>query len=186
METSGSTGPTNDPVLQQLQLLLSGYGYNFYNTENRMRADDLLVRERASYFLSQAADVLATLQGAYSRRFIPPLTRANPEPPQEALAQVREITDVRQEISNVESHVRGMSVPTQDRIWWRIRNERMLLGQLMQFDLGLVSASEQLYAYVEQLTPEMWNSQGSGQLRQLIQRVRQQGQARERFLLMPL
>jgi hypothetical protein len=43
-----SSGPSYDPVIQQLQLLLTGYGYNFYNSVNQARADDLLVRERAA------------------------------------------------------------------------------------------------------------------------------------------
>jgi hypothetical protein len=86
-----SSHPSIDPVIQQLQLLLTGYGYNFYNATNQARADDLLVRERASYHLGQAIDMLAHLQGDYQRRFIPPLTRANPDPPAEALAQTSEI-----------------------------------------------------------------------------------------------
>src|SRR5712691_5910510 len=105
-----SSGPSNDPVVQQLQLLLTAYGYNFYNSANKARADDLLVRERASYHLAQAVDMLGTLRGDYQRRFIPPLTRANPDPPQEALAQVREMGLVRQELSDCETHIRGMSV----------------------------------------------------------------------------
>ena len=80
------TGPSNDPIIQQLQLLLTGYGYNFYSATNQARADDLLVRERASYFLAQAVDMLANLRGAYQRRFVPPLTRENPLPPAEALS----------------------------------------------------------------------------------------------------
>ncbi|MBV9230484.1 MAG: hypothetical protein JOZ18_14340 [Chloroflexi bacterium] len=178
--------PSNDPVVQQLQLLLTGYGYNFYGAANKARADDLLVRERASYHLAQAADMLATLRGAYQRRFIPPLTRANPDPPQEALAQVREMEEVQQTLANVETHIRGMSVPGQDRIWWRYRQEQMLLAQLLDFDLRLVRTSEQIYQYVTQLTPEAWNSQGSTQLRQLIQQVAQVARERERFLLLPM
>src|SRR5437879_11109668 len=100
-ETIMSSGPSDDPVVQQLQLLLTGYGYNFYSSVNQARADDLLVRERASYHLAQAVDMLATLRGEYQRRFIPPLTRANPDPPQEALAQVREIEAAQQALSNV-------------------------------------------------------------------------------------
>src|SRR6266571_4582898 len=111
-----SSGPSNDPVIQQLQLLLTGYGYNFYNSVNQARADDMLVRERASYHLAHAVDMLAILRGEYMRRFIPPLTRANPDPPQEAMAQVREIETAQQALSDVESHIRGMSVPAQDRI----------------------------------------------------------------------
>jgi hypothetical protein len=160
-----SSGPSNDPVVQQLQLLLTGYGYNFYNNSNQARADDLLVRERASYFLSQAVSMLAQLRSDYSMRFIPPLTRANPDPPQEAMAQLREIESVQQALSNLESHIRGMSVPTQDRIWWRFRQEQALLMQLLNIDLTLVR---------------------SGTLRQMTQQLTRLGQERERFLLLPL
>jgi hypothetical protein len=180
------TGPSNDPVIQQLQLLLTGYGYNFYSATNQARADDLLVRERASYFLSQAVDMLANLRGEYQRRFVPPLTRENPFPSAEALAQVREIGQVQQELSNVETHIRGMSVPTQDRIWWRFRQEQPLLAQLLNFDLALVRSSEQINQYVSQLTPDNWHTQGSGPLRQLIQQMTQVVRDRERFLLLPL
>ncbi len=181
-----SSQPSEDPVIQQLQLLLTGYGYNFYSKTNQTRADDLLVRERASYFLGQAIDMLERLRGEYQRRFIPPLTRANPDPPQEALAQVREMGLVRQEMSDCETHIRGMSVPAQDKTWWRFRQEQALLGQLLNFDLALVRDCEQVYSYVSQLTPDSWNSQGSGPLRQLLQRVTQVARERERFLLIPL
>jgi hypothetical protein len=178
------SAPSNDPVVQQLQLLLTGYGYNFYNATNMARSDDMLVRERASYHLAQAADMLATLRGAYQRRFIPPLTRANPDPPQEALAQVSEMEEVQQALGNIESHIRGMSVPTQDRIWWRFRHEQVLLAQLLSFDLALVSSSEQLYQYVAHLSPEVWNSEGSTRIRNQIQQVVQIARDRERFLLL--
>jgi len=181
-----SLEPSNDPIVQQLQLLLTGYGYNFYNTTNQARADDLLVRERASYFLSQAVSMLAQLRSDYSMRFIPPLTRANPDPPQEAMAQIREIEAAQQALSSLESHIRGMSVPTQDRIWWRFRQEQPLLMQLLNFDLTLVRGSEQIYQYVSQLTPEQWNSQGSSSLRQMMQQLAHLAQERERLLLLPL
>ena len=181
-----SSGPSNDPLVQQLQLLLTGYGYNFYNSTNQARADDLLVRERASYHLSQAVSMLATLRGDYQRRFIPPLTRANPDPPQEALAQVREIQAAQQALSDLETAIRGMSVPAQDRIWWRFRQEEPLLRQLLQFDLTLVHQSEQVYYYVSQLVPDTWNNQTSATLRQMTQQLTQISRDRERFLLLPM
>jgi hypothetical protein len=180
-----SSGPSNDPLVQQLQLLLTGYGYNFYNSTNQARADDLLVRERASYHLSQAVSMLATLRGDYQRRFIPPLTRANPDPPQEALAQVREIQAAQQALSDLETAIRGMSVPAQDRIWWRFRQEEPLLRQLLQFDLTLVRQSEQVYHYVSQLVPDTWNNQTIATLRQMTQQLTQISRDRERFLLLP-
>jgi hypothetical protein len=188
-----SSGPSNDPVIQQLQLLLSGYGYNFYSATNQARSDDLLVRQRATYHLNQAVDMLARLRVDYQQRFIPPLTRANPDPPQEAMVQVRGIEAAQQALSSLESQIRGMPVPVQDRIWWRFRQEQALLAQLLNFDLALVRNSEQIYYYVSQLTPEGWNAQEAGaapgsqqgpSLRQLIQQLTQVARERERFLLL--
>ena len=181
-----SSGPSNDPVVQQLQLLLTGYGYNFYNSTNQARADDILVRERASYHLAQAVSMLGTLRGDYQRRFIPPLTSANPDPPQEALAQAREIQAAQQVLSDLETAIRGMAVPAQDRIWWRFRQEETLLRQLLQFDLALVRNSEQIYQYVSQFTPDNWNNQVIASLRLMTQQLTQVTRDRERFLLLPM
>ncbi|HEU5374911.1 MAG TPA: hypothetical protein VFV38_05700 [Ktedonobacteraceae bacterium] len=181
-----NTGPSQDPLIQQLQLLLTGYGYNFYSATNQARSDDLLVRERASYHLGQAVNLLTTLRGDYQRRFIPPLTRDNPLPSQEALVRVREMEEIQQAISRLESHIRGMAVPTQDRIWWRFRQEQALLAQLLSFDLRLVRESEQLHQVAEQLTPESWQVYGAGPLPPLLQRLSQTANEREHFLLLPL
>jgi hypothetical protein len=186
-----SSRPSSDPVVQQLQLLLSGYGYNFYSATNQARSDDLLVRQRATYHLNQAVDMLAKLRVDYQQRFIPPLTRANPDPPQEAMAQAREIEAIQQALSNLESHIRGMTVPAQDRIWWRFRQEQALLAQLLNFDLGLVRSSEQIYHYVSQLAPESWDTREAGttpgsSLRQMIQQLTQVARERERFLLLQM
>ena len=70
-----------DAVRHQLQLLMTGYGYNLYEDKNRTRADDLLVRGQAAAALSEAANALRALRTEYHRRFIPPLTRESPEPP---------------------------------------------------------------------------------------------------------
>ncbi len=181
-----SSEPSHNPLVQQLQLLLTGYGYNFYNKANQARADDMLVRERASYNLSQAVSSLAQLRSDYATRFIPPLTRANPDPPAEAMAQIRAIEADQQAVSRVETHIRGMSVPTQDKIWWRFRQEQALLEKLLTFDLSLVRDSEQVYQYVMQLTPESWNAGGSGPLQQMTQQLGRLAQERERFLLVQL
>jgi hypothetical protein len=175
--------PSNDLLIQQLQLLLTGYGYNFYNQANQARADDLLVRERASYFLAHAVERLAQIRGEYFTRFVPTPTRDNPYPPAEALAQLRAIESVQQSIAALESHIRGMSVPTQDRIWWRFRQEQALLQQLLTFDLTLIRSSETIYQSVEQITAESWNSQGSSSLQPMIQQLTRSVQERERFLL---
>lgn len=181
-----SLEPSQNPVVQQLQLLLTGYGYNFYNTTNQARSDDLLVRERASYFLGQTVTLLSSLRGEYQRRFIPPLTRENPFPPQEAMARLREMEEIQQAISTLEAHIRGMAVPTQDRTWWRFRQEQTLLAQLLSFDLRLVRGCEQIHQSVNGLLPEGWNIYSSGSLRSLLQQATQVAHERERFLLLPL
>ncbi len=181
-----SSLPSNDPVVQQLQLLLTGYGYNFYNSVNQARSDDLLVRERASYYLAQTGALLSTLASDYQFRFIPPLTRANPDPPQEALLQIRLISQLQERVSQLETQIRGMATPAQDRIWWRFRQEQALLLQLLNFDLALVRLSEQIYQQVAQMTPESWNSQGDSPVRPLLQQLTQAVQERARLLLLPL
>jgi hypothetical protein len=181
-----SPEPSKNLLVQQLQLLLTGYGYNFYNKTNQARADDLLVRERASNFLSQAVERLARLRSEYATRFIPPLTRANPDPPQEVMAQIREIEATQQNLAQVESHIRSMPVPTQDRIWWRFRQEQALLNKLLEFDLSLVRDSEHIYEYVTRLRLENWHSQSRNELQQMTQRLAQLAQEREHFLLLQL
>ncbi len=126
------------------------------------------------------------LRGDYQRRFIPPLTRANPDPPQESLAQAREIQNAQQALSDLETAIRGMAVPAQDRIWWRFRQEEPLLRQLLQFDLALVHNSEQVYRYVAQLTPDNWSNQVITSLRQMTQQLTQIARDRERYLLLPM
>lgn len=181
-----SSEPSLDPLVQQLQLLLTGYGYNFYNTTNQARSDDLLVRERASYALGQAVARLSSLRREYQRRFVPPLTRENPFPPQEVMAELRAMEEIQQEISQLAAHIRGMAVPTQDRIWWRFRQEQALLARLLSFDLQLVRGSEQLQQFMAQLQPEGWNMYSAGTLRAQIQQITQIAQEREHFLLIPL
>jgi hypothetical protein len=77
-----------------------------------------------------------------------------------------------------------MPVPTQDRTWWRFRQEQALLEHLLNFDLLLIRSSEQIYQYIEQLTPEGWNSQSSNALQQMTQQLARSAQERARFLLL--
>jgi hypothetical protein len=178
-----SSGPSNDPLVQQLQLLLTGYGYNFYNSTNIARSDDQLVRQRASYFLSEANALLATVRNDYQFRYIPPLTRANPDPPAEAMAKVRELEALQQNISRLESSIRGMVVPNQDRIWWRFHQEEPLLRQLLNYDLSLVRGCEQVHQVASQMTADGWHYQGGSQIAELLRQVTQTAKAREQFLL---
>ena len=70
-------------------MLLNGYGYNWYRLDNQMRADDLLVRSRASEHLESAAAQLRDLEGRYRRKYLPPPTREHPDPDPQHLAAAR-------------------------------------------------------------------------------------------------
>jgi hypothetical protein len=178
--------PSNNWLVQQLQLLLTGYGYNFYDKKNMARADDLLVRQKGASSLGEAVQLLAKLEVEYQRRYIPAATRENPFPPAGAMDKLREIKQLREQVSGLEGAIRGMSVPTQDRTWWRFRDELTLLNQLLNFDYELLRQTEQIYQWVKGLTPDNWQT-GPGRsgfdmpLQQLETLIRD----RQRFLQIP-
>lgn len=178
--------PSHDWFVQQIELLLTGYGYNFYDKKNMARADDLLVRQKAGSSVADAAQSLASLEVEFQRHYVRSATRDNPYPPAEVMDKLRDIKLLRQQVSDLEGKIRGMPVPTQDRTWWRFRDEQTLLNQLLSFDYELLRQTEQLYQWVRGLTPESWNN-GPGRsgfdapMQQLEQVVRD----RQRFLQIP-
>lgn len=177
-------GLTNDPLARQLQLALTGYGYNFYNTKNQARADDLLVRQKAAGSLEDAGQALIRLEGEYRRRFIPPSTRENPFPPAEAMQRWQEIGQLKERIMLLASRIRGMPVPTQDRTWERFRGELPMLRQLLNFDLWLVNLTESVFQLASALTASGWNeSPGTADFDQPLQGLDNLIRDRQRFLL---
>lgn len=145
-------------VKDGLALLMVGIGFNFYDNKNQARADDLLVRQRASGLLTDACQALTTLESDYKTQFIPPSTREQPYPPADAMAKLKGIGQLRTKISDIESQIRGMSVPTQDKIWWRFRDEAVLLEQLVSFDYQLVSQCHAIADQIMAVTADEWQS----------------------------
>lgn len=143
-------------LTRQLDLLLSGRGFNYYKAENRARADDLLVRERAAGALSTAVGMLSNLHGAYRRQYVPPPSRENPFPPAEESRRAQDILALRDRLANLGSLIRGMSAPTQDRIWRRFRQELDLLERLLHADSLLIDYADRASARIDALTPETW------------------------------
>jgi hypothetical protein len=177
-------GFTNDPVLRQLQLALTGYGYNFYDKKNQARADDLLVRQKAAGSLEDAVQALTRLEAEFRRRYIPPATRENPFPPAEAMDKWKDIGQLKERISLIASRIRGMPVPTQDRTWARFRSELPMLKQLLNFDLWLVNLTEGVFQHVQTLTPAGWQEgNGLGEFDQQLGGLDNLIRDRQRFLL---
>jgi hypothetical protein len=171
-----------EPVRRQLSLLLSAYGYNLYDKKNRARADDLLVREKAAAALAEATTALATLRTAYRRRFIPPPTREHPDPPSDRMAHLREMAEVQERLSTLETHIRSMPVPTQDHVWEQFRREKVLLDELLTHDLGLIEPSQELLERVQALGVQDWSDEAAAGLRAMADRVERELRARAGLL----
>ena len=150
------SGLPDNPVIQQLDLMLSGYGFNYYKAENRARADDLLIRQQAAGSLSQAVTALSSLHAAYRLRFLPPPSRETPFPPREEIQRAADILALRDRVDRIAAGIHGMSAPAQDKIWKRMRQEGELLTRLLSIDYQLISECDQVREFATALTPEAW------------------------------
>lgn len=172
----------SNPVSRDLSLMLSAYGYNLYNDRNRMRADDLLVRQQAAAALADAANALRTLRTDYRRRFIPPPTREQPEPPRDRLDQLSAMTRLQDRLADLETRVRSMAVPPTDKVWERFRREQMLLAELLTHDYNLIAPSRELRDAAQALTADTWSDDSAAALDRLAGQIEQAIRARSTFL----
>lgn len=180
------SSPSSNPAAQGLQTLLFGTGYNFYNSRNTMRADDLLVRQRASSALAAAAQSVMTLEQEFRRRFMPTATRDVPFPPAEAMEKLRALGRLRTRLLDLETQVNGMSVPTQDKVWWRYRDESALLHTLLGHDYALVQQTETVSQQAQNLTADVWNDTGANsEMERGLKEIEKTIRERRQFLQMP-
>lgn len=112
---------------QLAENLFYGWGYNAYKTENKLRADDQLVRNQISGWLGQARSEIARKEAEFRRDKLPPPSRENPYPNKDALIYVRNLQQIQKDIESVEVQVRNASSPANDRVMERHRNETATL-----------------------------------------------------------
>jgi hypothetical protein len=136
-------------------MLLNGYGYNWYRLDNQMRADDLLVRSRASEHLESAAARLRDLEGCYRRKYLPPPTREHPDPDPQHFAAARQFRAVADRILEIDTQLRGAAVPPDDKIWLRQRSELETLQRLGKCDVVLVAGAKELAGLVAELPADI-------------------------------
>jgi hypothetical protein len=115
-----------------------------YTAKGRLRADDLLIRERVAGRLGEASARLRDLAAAWRADRVPPSTRDDPFPSAEVMAPLRQADRLGKDIDAVCTSVRGLPLLAEDRVWQRVR--RAGLDELLQFDWGLVSESDELAA----------------------------------------
>jgi hypothetical protein len=165
-------------------ILLNGYGYNWYRQENQLRADDLVVRERAGHFILEAAKKLQEQESAFARKYLPAPTRANPFPPEERLATHARMRETRQNLLGLEARIRGLSVPPDDRIWRRHRAEADVLTNLSRMDVQLVRLSTEVDMEAAKLDADAWSQpERLTALADSVKNVEQVFAERTRYLL---
>jgi hypothetical protein len=129
--------------------LFHGYGYNFYRTENQLRADDQRARALASGLLTRARASLDQAESTWRRERMPAPTRAAPFPDSAAIAGAQALERMSRAIGTLEGQVRSQPVPENDRMTERYRQEAATLEALGEKDALLVGQAETLRVLVE-------------------------------------
>jgi hypothetical protein len=128
-----------DTFSDRLRSLLAS---DVYSSKGRLRADDLLVRERVGRGLGESSTRLRELISAWRADRVPPSTREQPFPPAEVMEPIRKGERLCRAIEDAATAVRGLPVLNADRVWDRVRG--VGLDELMQFDWALVGESDGL------------------------------------------
>ncbi|MGH9605867.1 MAG: hypothetical protein ACRD3N_09225 [Terracidiphilus sp.] len=137
-------------ALKQIAInLFYGWGYNFYRTENQLRADDQLVRTKAASLLGWAMNSVTDAELAYRREFLPPPTRVKPFPDAHAVASAQSLERLSRDIGAIEAALQHQPVPANDRMTQRYRQEASTLEKLIEFDERLVGQCELLRSMVD-------------------------------------
>lgn len=129
------------PIKQTAVLLFYGWGYNFYREENKLRADDLLIRNKVAGILADARAMLKGLEDSWRREHLPPPTREQPFADRASTEQARRIARAGTLIEEVATAIKNAATPTNDKVWIRHRSERGLLEILQGIDVGMTDAA---------------------------------------------
>ena len=129
--------------------LLHGWGYNFYRSDNQLRADDQMIRSKVGQILGFAHADVAAAETAYRRAFPPP-SRAQPFPDPAAIAGAQALERVGREIVALIGRLQAQPVPANDRMTQRYRDEAETLAYLRDHDRVLVGQAALLRGMIEE------------------------------------
>jgi hypothetical protein len=119
-----------------------GFGYDFYQAENQLRATDQKVREAASGLLATARAGLDAAEAAYRRAALPPPSRDKPRPDPAAVANAQDLERLGRDLGALEGAIRALPVPKTDRMTQLFRDERATLERLIAADQRLIGHAE--------------------------------------------
>lgn len=129
--------------LEQIAInLFHGWGYNFYKVENQLRADDQMVRSKASWLLGGAATAVSAAESDYRREFLPAPSRAKPFPDAGAVASAQKLERLHSALTGLEQFLHQLPAPENDRMTQRYRLEAPTLASLIHYDSLLVGQCE--------------------------------------------
>jgi hypothetical protein len=138
------------PLEQVAINLFYGWGYNFYRTENQLRADDQLVRSKVGALLASARKSVESAESDYRREFLPPPTREKPRPDAAAVAGAQAIERLSKAIGGLLGLMTAQPAPENDRMTQRYRKEAETLQQLIVSDQRLTGQAELLRSMLDQ------------------------------------
>jgi hypothetical protein len=131
-----SIGRDPNIITQAVILAYTGWGYNFYSTTNKLRADDLLIRGEISRLLSRAATDISVAASRLAAT-IPEPTRQEPLPGRDIMPVVMDMRRLATDSDGFSVKLTALSTPGRDRIWDRHRDQNATLTRLQGFDLYL-------------------------------------------------
>jgi hypothetical protein len=140
----------DDGILRQAAInLFHGWGYNFYRTENQLRADDQLVRSKAGWLLGMAKSSVEEAEASYRREFIATPSREKPFPDPSIMAAAQKLERLVKSISVIGGRLQSQPVPENDRMTQRYRREADTLKELIDCDERLVGQCSLLHEMVD-------------------------------------
>lgn len=139
------------PLAETAINLFYGWGYNFYRDENKLRADDLLIRTKAATLLGQVRASLESAEAKFRREFPAP-SRAAPYPAKELLASAQILERLSHDAGALAARLHALPAPENDRMTQRYRQERETLQRLAACDELLIGQAELLRASLDNLS----------------------------------
>ncbi|HSU19227.1 MAG TPA: hypothetical protein VLI45_05720 [Acidobacteriaceae bacterium] len=162
--------------------LFYGWGYNFYRTENQLRADDQLVRAKANWLLCNAAASVQSAESDYRREFLPPPSRAKPFPDPTAVAAAQKLERLAGDIRGIANRIPEVPVPENDRMTERFRVEAPTLAGLIAQDEQLVGQCELLRSTLDK-RDSAWILDKSAEIQKGVEAIESTLLRREALLL---
>jgi hypothetical protein len=181
---AGSSFYDAGPLKQIAINLFYGWGYNFYRTENQLRADDLMIRGKVAWILGTARQSVANAEADYRREFIPAPSRAHPYPPADAVKTAQALERFAKEIGALEALIHAQPAPENDFILRRLRDEAPTLGALLDHDCQLIGQAELLRTMLEG-HDGVWIAENLARLREGVQAITDTLRARQGVLMIP-